>query len=245
MLNFKVVVILLFTLTFFTALQTIDLPTLAEAEFDGLVVMQQNAVIAYNELANTLTLAEDGYYEYAGAWLDYENLHVLLTSVDAEIIDNYNKIINALGYTANPQYTETSTDDDSNDESDTYTEKNLNVYYEQRNWSLLPRISIGNNPYRNALKFKLKKNGGLKAVPKIITWELSVGYQIPIHDWGGIKLVQDDGNGNSNKITKPFVNLNTQDLTFTYNGKKITSPPFRLSGLYVSLAIRFGLSRYW
>jgi len=162
-------------------------------------------------------------------------------------IDNTNSTIHVLGHTANPQYTETTYDDDGNEiGTNTYTAKNLDVSYEQQELSLLPRISIGSNPYRRRFKFKNDNIVDVRRRLKVF-WELSLGYNIPLYDWGGIELVQNDGskNGNDNSLSGSPVSLKNKGLTFLYNGKQITTTPFHFSGLYIAFAIRFGKSRCW
>jgi hypothetical protein len=150
------------------------------------------------------------------------------------IIDNTNSTINVLGLTANPQYTETTSDDDGNTETDTYSAQNLNISYVQKELSLSPRISIGNNPYGRKGIFVAKDGTRL-------LWELSIGYNIPIYDWGGIELDQDDGNSNDNTNgIGGTISLKNPSLTFIYNGEKRTSTPFRLSGIYIALTFRLG-----
>jgi len=148
-------------------------------------------------------------------------------------IDNTNSVINVLGLTANPQFTTTISDDEGNNtETDTCRAINLNISYEQKELSLLPRISIGNNPYGRKAIFK----DGTK-----LLWELSLGYNIPLYDWGGIKIDQDDGNGNTNSINGT-IKLKNQGLNFIYKGEKRTSTPFRLSGIYIALTFRISNS---
>jgi hypothetical protein len=93
--------------------------------------------------------------------------------------------------------------------------KNLMISYYQRELSLLPKITIGNNPYRNPLIFKNKKHGGMILRSMAIRWELSLGYNIPVYDWGGIQLAQNNGHVSDTKDLKGSpISLKTQGLTF-------------------------------
>jgi len=166
------------------------------------------------------------------AWNQYGGLTSLGT------IDNSNRTINLLGHTAPPTFDITTTDDNGNSETDTYTAKNLNVYYKQTDWLLMPKISIGNNPYRG------KWSKRYPSTKQKILWDFSLGYNIPIINKGGIQLVQDDGKGDTQNLINSLISLKTPNATFLYNGKQITSSPFRLSSLYISFSIRYNISWY-
>jgi hypothetical protein len=159
-------------------------------------------------------------------------------------IDNTNQTINLLGYTAHPTFDITTTDADGNSETDTYSAQNLNVSYSQTEWSLLPKISIGNNPYRGGKL--LRKYAGNSLIQKKLKllWNLSLGYNLPFYYKEGLKLSQDDGNGNSNNISNGLISFKTPGITFMYNGKQTTSTPFHFSGLYISLAFSLGASTF-
>jgi hypothetical protein len=133
-------------------------------------------------------------------------------------IDNSNKTIYLLGHTAGPTFT---TQASRSTPAKTYEASTLIVAYSQREFSLLPRISIANNPYRSYLR-----------------WELMIGYNFPWYDRGGIFLQQQSndeyqGLGGS-------VNINNPAITASYNNRPITKAPYRFSGLYASLLLSFG-----
>jgi hypothetical protein len=149
-------------------------------------------------------------------------------------INNSNQTIQFLGYTANPKYSNTSTDDDGNVDTFTFTVKHLNVLYRQLETSLLPKISIGSNPYYHATLSK----DGTHMRGRAINWELALGYNIPFYDNEKIYVVQYKNFIARNPVAK--LPLNTSGLTFLYNGKPATSAPFRFSGLYLSFTFYFG-----
>jgi hypothetical protein len=147
-------------------------------------------------------------------------------------INNANQTITLLGHTAQPTFVGT----DDNDDTETVSAKNLTVSYSQKEWSLMPKISIGNNPYRS-------KNAN-NPDKLIVLWELSLGYNFPFSDKNGINLSQDDGNGNSNSINGRLISLKTPGVSFMYNNKQTTFSPFRFSGLYIALSFRICSSWY-
>jgi len=153
-------------------------------------------------------------------------------------IDNTNKTISLLGYTATPTFYVSTTTDDGNGNEITetipYQAQNLNVSYSQTELLLVPKIGIGNNPYRGGDSKKLK-----------LLWDLSVGYNLPFYNKGGIQLTQNDGEGNSRNLNSSLIGLKTPDLTFMYNGKRTSSTLFHYSGLSVAFSIRLGESKYY
>jgi hypothetical protein len=133
-------------------------------------------------------------------------------------IDNANKTIYLLGYVAGPTFTTEAT---RNSPAKTYAVNTLQISYSQKELSLLPRISIANNPYRNGAR-----------------WEWMIGYNFPCYDRGGILLTQ-EASGQSHTLGGP-VNLNNPAITSSYNGKQITKTPYRFGGLYTSLLLSVG-----
>jgi hypothetical protein len=164
-------------------------------------------------------------------------------------IDNSNKTIGLLGYAAEPTFDITTSIDNGDGttsyETDTYSAQDLNVSYSQTEWLLIPKISIGNNPYRSSAS----KNAGNSSIHKKhkrinkLLWDLSLGYNIPFSNKGGLQLTQDDGSGNSAGLNSSLVSLNTPGVAFMYNGKPTTSTLFHLSGLFISLSLRMGGSK--
>jgi hypothetical protein len=154
-------------------------------------------------------------------------------------IDNTNQTINLLGQTAHPTF-DITTDDGSSYQTNTYSAQNLTISYSQNESAFLPKISIGNNPYRGNPLPKYANNSSIKKKLKLL-WNLSFGYNLPFYYKEGIDLSQDDGNGNSSSL-KSSLSLKTPGITFMYNGKPTTSTPFHFSGLYISLAFSLGKS---
>lgn len=156
-------------------------------------------------------------------------------------IDNTNNTIQALGHTVNSRYSYVPTflswflsDADGKDAA----AKNLIVSYAQKEFSLFPKISIANNPFRHA------SADGKKMSRVSVSWELSLGYNIPLYDKGGISFIQNDGKNTHSTILNSPISLKTQGLTFLYNGKPTVSTPFHFSDLYVSFAYRFTFGSY-
>jgi hypothetical protein len=116
-----------------------------------------------------------------------------------------------------------------------YNAQNLNVYYRQNALSIMPKISIGNNPFKGGRLVETKPNSNGISKRKF-TWEFAVGYNIDICSYEGISFVQNDGNGHKNAKSK-IIGLKTDDLAVLYNGKKLTSTPYNISGLYLSFTI--------
>ena len=140
-------------------------------------------------------------------------------------INNTGKTINVLGQVANPTFdvTTTSTDDDGNSTSttSTYNASSLNIAYVQREFALMPKLTISNNPFKKG--------------PHL---ELTLGYNIPLHERGGISLLQDAGNNNLHYVSH-LVDLNHEGITATYNGRRITGAPFVFSGFYLNFTLSF------
>lgn len=133
-------------------------------------------------------------------------------------IDNANKTIYLLGYAAGPTFT---TEASRYSPAKTYTVNTLQISYTQKELSLLPRISIANNPYRS---------GG--------RWEWTIGYNFPCYDGGGILLTQ-EANGQSQTLGRP-VAINDPAVNASYNNKPITKAPYRFGGFYTSLLLSVG-----
>ena len=133
-------------------------------------------------------------------------------------IDNTNKTVYLLGHTAGPTFTTQAT---RSTPAKTYEASTLIVSYSQREFSLLPRISIANNPYRSYLR-----------------WELMIGYNFPWYDRGGIFLQQQSND--EYQGLGGAVNINNPAITASYNNKPITKAPYRFGGLYTSLSLSFG-----
>jgi hypothetical protein len=138
-------------------------------------------------------------------------------------IDNAGNTIQALGYTANPSYTVNNTTYDINGDPVTTTSTNdantLEVTWEERAFSIVPKLTLSNNQYRKGLH-----------------WELTMGYNLPLYERGGISLNQDGSNS-----VASLIGLNNPGITATYNGSLVTSSPFHFSGFYLSFAFNFSL----
>jgi|GEM_PF-1193720 len=160
-------------------------------------------------------------------------------------INNSSCRINVLGFVADSVYTHTNTNSHGgNAGSTTYSAKNLDVAFSQRELSIMPKLTLCNNPHRNGKIQTGRVNSIYQKSRFKTTWELSLGYNLPIYDRGGILLTQNDGNQNDNihRIAKP-ISLSNNSLTVTYNNKTITSTPFHFSGLYVSFIMSLTRSK--
>ena len=155
-------------------------------------------------------------------------------------INNDSSYIKILGLVASPTFKAVS-----NKTNKTFTAKNLDIGYAQEELSLLPKITIGNNPYRNGSP-PTGKYAYYHADPKArirnkAIWELSVGYNVTLYDRGGIIFYQDAGDKNhdSKRLRSP-ISLKTNGLTVLYNNKPIIAAPHRYSGFYISFIISAG-----
>jgi hypothetical protein len=134
-------------------------------------------------------------------------------------IDNSNQTLHLLGDEAGPTFNIPSS---RSGPGGTYNAKNLDLSYAQQELSLVPQIALSTNPFRH-----------------MITFELDLGYSIPLLDGGGVYMVQDDGSvtsHNINYIDGP-VSLKNTAITATLNGKPIRSIPYRLGGPYAAFKI--------
>jgi len=151
------------------------------------------------------------------------------------IIDNENNVINLFNYIANPTYTVKATRPSSVGK---FSAKNLDISYTQREFSLVPMITISPNPFKGGrpiYKSNYPTTNYKKFTAKLL-WELSLGYNIALYDQGGILLNQDDGNLNdkTNKVGGP-IHLDNKALSTYFNNQKTTSTPYHFSGFYVSI----------
>ena len=142
-------------------------------------------------------------------------------------IDNEGNSIQVLGYTATPTYDVSSTTTDANGNDVTTTTTNdastLDITYVQHEFAIVPKLTLSNNQYRKGLH-----------------WELSLGYNFAVHERGGISFKQD-----GNNVVASLVDLDHgAGLKATYNGKPVSSTPFRYSGFYLSFAFNFSLYKY-
>jgi hypothetical protein len=142
-------------------------------------------------------------------------------------IDNEGNSIQVLGYTATPSYDVSSTTTDANGNDITTTTTNdastLDITYVQREFAITPKLTLSNNQYRKGLH-----------------WELALGYNLAVHERGGISLKQD-----GNNVVASLVDLDHGGgLAATYNGKTVTTTPFHFSGFYLSFMFNFSLYKY-
>jgi hypothetical protein len=135
-------------------------------------------------------------------------------------IDNTGKVLRVLGYTADSVWTENPS---RYSDGGTYKAKNLDLAYGERELALLPKIVLATNPYRYTASFQLE-----------------IGYMIPLTTGGSIYIWQDDGSysgaGHQNFIGGPL-RLDHPGLKATYNGAVVRSAPYRLNGFYVELSV--------
>lgn len=129
------------------------------------------------------------------------------------VIDNNNTNINIAGYSAAPTYTVTSGKSIATENA-----KELNIFYSQKDWAFMPKISIRNNQHIHTLHF-----------------EVDISYFLPFTKSEGILLYQDNFHSivNGNKI----VGFNNTGITATYNGKTVTATPYSISGFCVGATV--------
>ena len=131
-------------------------------------------------------------------------------------IDNDSNTVHLLGYTSGPSFNYTSG-------KTSYTEqtKTLDLYYLQNELALVPKLCLARNPYKHNL-----------------CWEVSISYNLPFYETGGIKIRQDDWQA----LNSTAVKLNASNLTVSVNQKKISSVPYNFSGFIVSATIGLSVS---
>jgi hypothetical protein len=140
-------------------------------------------------------------------------------------IDNQGKTITVFGKTANPSFDVSTTTDDGNgnttSSTNTYDAQTLDIAYVQRELSLVPRIAISNNQYKKGPH-----------------WQLSFGYNIPVHERGGFSLTQDDGNDNTSSVAD-LIDIYRHGVQATYNGRPVSAAPFHFSGPWLDFTLSF------
>jgi hypothetical protein len=119
-------------------------------------------------------------------------------------ITNQDRQLNVLGNIIPPTYTT------SGRYPKTYQAKTLDIYYSQKEWALVPKIAISNNPFRHFLH-----------------WEIELAYNIPFSEKAGILLTQ-----NSLNPVKT-ININDPGVRVLYENNPIKSPPYTLFGFYI------------
>lgn len=127
-------------------------------------------------------------------------------------IDNKNKTLYLPGQTLGPTFTIPG---GRYSPPETYASNTVDISYSQNETSLLPRISILPDPFRHHGLF-----------------ELSVGYNLPLHEQGLLNFIQEAKNRNNISGKENFVN---SSISSSYNGKPVTSAPYRFRGLYLEL----------
>ena len=135
-------------------------------------------------------------------------------------IDNTNQTLHLLGNAAGPTF---NIPGSRSGPGGTYNAKNLDLSYAQEELSILPGIALATNPFRH-----------------LITFQLDLGYSIPLLDGGGVFMVQDDGSVTSHNLHDVGgpVSLKNTAITATFNGKPIRSVPDRLGGPYAAFKIQ-------
>ncbi|HLY68975.1 MAG TPA: hypothetical protein VKR53_04555 [Puia sp.] len=129
-------------------------------------------------------------------------------------IDNRNKYIKVLGYTAGPTFTV------HGKYNSVYNANTLDAVYAQTELAVVPKISISNNPFKH-----------------LFHWQINMGYNIDLFNRGGIILRQNF----YESIKKPsIINFDDRGIVAKYNGHTITSVPYNLSGFY--LGVELGLN---
>lgn len=119
-------------------------------------------------------------------------------------INNEDRQLYVLGNIIRPTYTT------SGRYRKTYQAKTLDIYYSQKEWALVPKIAISNNPFRHFLH-----------------WEIELAYNIPFSEKAGILLTQ-----NSLNPVKT-ININDPGIRVLYERNPIKSSPYTLFGFYI------------
>jgi hypothetical protein len=105
---------------------------------------------------------------------------------------------------------------------------NLAITYSEREWSLLPKVSILPNPYRKPNHF-----------------ELSFGYNLPITDVGSLNVVE-QGSSVSKGTASQVIggpNILSSGISASYNNRPLKAPLYRFGGFYLEL--RFDVLDGW
>jgi hypothetical protein len=126
-------------------------------------------------------------------------------------IDNSNKTIDLLGWEAPPGFVSGRY---------TYSASTLELTYAEREWSLLPKVSILPNPYRKPNHF-----------------ELSVGYNLPLSDVGSLNFVQQGSSTSTGTVSHliPGPNIPSTGISASYNNQPLKAPLYRFGGFYLEL----------
>ena len=126
-------------------------------------------------------------------------------------IDNSKKTIGIFGWEAPPSFISGQY---------SYNANTLNLTYAEREWSLLPKVSILPNPYRTPNHF-----------------ELSVGYNLPISDYGGLNFVQQGSSTSKGTISHviPGPNILSSGISALYNNQPLKAPLYGFGGLYLEI----------
>jgi hypothetical protein len=135
-------------------------------------------------------------------------------------IDNSNKTVYLLGWESPPTFIATH--------DETINVSTLEVTYAQREWSLMPEVSLLPNPYRKPNHF-----------------ELAVGYTLPISEYGRLNFVQQGSSISSGTASNllPGPNILSGAITASYNNKPLKAPLYRFGGFYLEL--RFDVIDGW
>jgi hypothetical protein len=144
-------------------------------------------------------------------------------------IDNTGHSIDVLGHTAGQTF-DVQNPADPNDPGSVATTTtegatSLDFAYVQREWALLPQLSITSNQYKKGPH-----------------WEFTVGYNLPIGEQGGIAINQ-SGDGGDNNTVAGLVDLNHEGIETSYNGRPVSSAPFHFSGLFWNISLSFPLGK--
>ena len=96
----------------------------------------------------------------------------------------------------------------------------LVITYSEREWSLLPKVSILPNPYRKPNHF-----------------ELSVGYNLPISDVGSLNIVE-QGSSTSKGTVSQLIggpNILSSGISASYNNRPLKAALYRYGGFYLEI----------
>jgi hypothetical protein len=154
------------------------------------------------------------------------SLQLLYNSYNNNIgsLDNLNKYLYIGSYTSGPTFDQTESDGDFSSTTNTYSTQNLSIAYLQRDFLITPQIAFGNNQYKH-----------------IFHWEIIAGAYFSLTEAIGVKFTQ-QASGDHNQASG-FYQVGTNNIGATFNGKNITTPPFRLSGFKIGFNIGVSQSK--
>ncbi len=94
------------------------------------------------------------------------------------------------------------------------------ITYSEREWSLLPEVSILPNPYRKPNHF-----------------ELIIGYNLPISDVGSLNFVEQGGSTSEGTVSQLIggPNILSSGISASYNNRPLKTALYRYGGFYLEV----------